>query len=492
MFKRAAAAVLCFAICLSYASAGLLCVSAAQSATATIETVSAKPGETVSLVFSISQVDRIGGVGFYLQYDGSVLECTDAVKEGLVSQMEMSSANFAPVGHPNEIWLTGMSLNGVSGSGSLMTVTFRVKENAVSGFSAVTFTDKRQELYESDGNTQVDITPVNGGVQIAADAGEDPTPATDSKTSTTADGQSVTTAVSPVVPSTVPQPAPTTDGGAIVVTDASGEAVTRPDGAVVTVQPEVTVTRPDGTVETGTDGQTLLVPGAALVLSSADINPGGTVTLTLTLSGVTDITNISIHLAYDTKSMAFMGGEFTGFVQQSMSMTKVVGSTPDQPAPEAGDEIIMTAANSTPVSGSGVIAELQFRIYSNTPSGSYAVTFSQPPQLLMSMAAQIPTEGVAGTVRVEGEAQGGFENSAGALPAWVYVIIGIAAIAAIAVIVSVIRKKSMLTQQTASSVTPNDGSAIGTAVPMTDISEDALPEEASDDLPDHSSDEKNE
>lgn len=487
LLKRTAAAALCLLLCLSAASAGLSVVSAAQAATVTVETVSAKPGETVSLALSISQVNQIGGAGFYIQYDADVLECTDAVKEGLLSQMEMSSANSAPVGHPGEIWLTGMSLNGVSGSGNLMTVTFRVKDDAASGFSAVTFTDKKQELYESDGNTAVDITQVSGGVQIVAGGAEDPTPTTEQQPTTPTQAPLTTTAASSVT-TVAPQPAPTVSGGAIVVTDVNGAAVTRENGATVTVQPEVTVTRPDGTVETQAGGEELRIPGAALVLSSEKTNPGGTVTMKLMLSEVTDITNISIHLAYDTKSMAFIGGEFTGFVRESMSMVSVVGSTPEQSAPAAGDEIILTAANSTPVGGSGVIAQLRFRVYSNTSAGAYAVTFSQSPQVLMQMAAQIPTEGIAGSVVVEGEAIGGFDNPSDGLSVWVYVLIGIVAAAAIVVIVLVIRKKASVPQKTAASAA--SGEALRedltppAADPMTDISEDELPDDASDDTPD--------
>ncbi len=424
-----AAVMLCAALMLCAFGAA---VSAEPNATVTVSTASAHPGDSVQVTLSISDVGPIGGLGFYLRYDDSVLECTDAAEQGFLPEMDMHTANKEVVNRPNEIWVTGLSLNGVSGNGVITVATFKVKENAPLGLAAIEFTERTQELYGLTTDEVYSLNTVNGGVQVVSAE----TPVENTTVLPPPATQAPTVAPAPT------EPPRTVPGGGVIVSDAHGSDVTFPDGSQVTVAPSQTLLRPDGAVETQENGDPLLVNGVAAVISSAQVSPGGTVTLTLSLTDVQQLAALDIRLAYESEAMKFMGGEFTGFVAESMKTNNIVSGTP-----QTGDEIWLTAANSDGVSGYGVIATLEFRVYSDTPQGQYAVGFSGESRLATGMASLIPCENIAGTVTVSGDPIPGFTRSGGGgfpTVAVVLMVIGAVIIAAVVVVIIVLRKKGII------------------------------------------------
>ncbi len=424
---RKIAAVLC-AMALLCCPALAAAVSAAGSATVTVGTVSAHAGDTVEVPLSISDVTAVGGLGFYLKYDGNVLECTGASAQGILNAMELHTANAKPVEHPNEIWVTGLALNGVTGDGVIATMTFKVKENAPQGVSAIQFTDKTQELYGISPDDVFSLTTVNGGVQVVsgdAPADNPPIP-TDAPSATQAP-----VTQSPASPTEPPRTSP--QGGGIVVTDASGQNVTRPDGGDVTLAPSQTLVDSNGAVETTPEGDQLLVNSVAVLLGSGTVQPGGTVTVPLSVTEVKQLAALSVRIRYDTEHMKFIGGQLKGFVAENMAMKDLVSDTQ-----EVGDKIWITAVDSEGVSGEGVIAELQFQVYSDTPAGTYTIDFDEPSQLLLRQATEIPSEDIAGEITVAGEAVGSFYRDKGGMPGWGIALIAVGAVLLVAVVVLVV------------------------------------------------------
>ena len=387
-------------------------VTAASSATLTVGTVAARPGDTVTVPLSVSQIDGIGAVGIYITYDTSMLECVSAETVGIMNDMDTNTANTAPVNRQGEVWLTGMCLAGISGSGDLMHVTFKVKESATDGFATVGFVaDKDQHLILADGSL-MDVTCTAGGVSIATAATV--TESTAAPTTAASDASAATTdAKAPSGNETV---TPTTDATAPTT------AVTRANGETVTVT-EMTVVDANGTPMTTPQGEPLKMQSVAVMISEVTAMPGEQVTVEVSLTAVSEMSMFGIDVSYDTETVTFVSGEMIGFVAEQMNTSNVMS--------EQEGVVVLSGADPTGVSGEGAIARLTFEVKRTAKAGKCRLALSPDPILVAKSSAQIPFTTYAGSITVGGEAS---SNTALFVGLGVFAAVGVATAVALVVI----------------------------------------------------------
>ncbi|MBQ9414339.1 MAG: hypothetical protein IJU16_04340 [Clostridia bacterium] len=434
--------VLCVLICLLLCLSGMA-VSAEGDAKVMISTASAKPGETVSIDLSIQCDQTFGALGFYLTYDAQALECVSAEEKGVLAKMGMSTVNTSPNGQTGEIWVTGMSLSDMQGDGPIATLTFRVKEDAATGWSQIAFSEREQEWYQASGNSTVAIpfSMTNGGINITTDGGQDtPTAVTTAEPNSDPEETQAPATVSSQSNATTPTSAPVTQAdGSIAVTNAAGQAVTMPDGSAATLAPVATLLGASGTAATQANGDVLEAAGVGVLVEGGTVQPGGKATVKLSLTEVPDLASFQVRLAYDATHLNYLSGKLVGFVADMPNAAIVTGTE------TVGNDILITAMNTSGVSGSGVIAELEFQVYSDTPAGTYAVTFAKGSELYTTEMGLYTATEIPGAIQVEGAIIPGFErvaeNGGGML--WLWLLIG--GLAIVGVIVGVImaaRKKN--------------------------------------------------
>lgn len=402
------------AICLMMT---MLCPTlAAPVATFTVGTVSAAPGETVTVPLSITAVSDISGIAAHLCYDTSVLECVSAQPRGMMLQMDMSDANPAPVNAPGEVWLSGMGINGVAGSGEIMVVTFKVKDTAPSGLSAITFSNSwKPELLGSDANvTELEYTLVTGGVNVTADAGDAP-----AKT---------TQPVATTAPTVSNDPVPATQVGEVTTapTTAAKGAPTLADGQTVPVTEETAVDV-RGDVVTHPNGEAVKYQTVAVMLNEVTVAPSGEATLTMSLSAVEGLTAMFVNVSYDTQALEYVGYTVEGFAKD-MNMVSAVQSK----------DGLVTLSGTDPlgVSGSGDIATLTFKAKSGAKSGEYRLAMASDTMLIAG-DVELPFKTYTGVITVSGETA--------SVDATYVVVAVVAAIAAAVVVVLIViarRKKA--------------------------------------------------
>lgn len=380
--------IVCALLCL-IGSVAALPVSAAGNAVVTAGTVTATVGDTVTVPVSISEVDDIGGIGLHIAYDAAALECVEATAQGIVAPMDMLTVNTEPVGSPNEIWLTGISLNGIKGSGDILHITFKVKADAANGLAKVGFTEKGQELVSSVTVTEMPISCVDGGVVISGGSDAPATTAaggsSDATTAAKTDAAQTTAAMTDAATTTVQndQQANENDDTSDVVIDL--EPLEKPTlGTAVDI---------DGAVITDAQGAPTMVQGAAIRIGKVTGTPGDVVTVAVDISEVSSLTAIGINVAYDTDMFKFESGEAKGILADGMAMTTVT---------EREDGIVsISAVHSTGVSGSGAVAYLHFRVKNSAKNGEHELSFATTP-VLMSDLMTLPVSLQKGAITVEG------------------------------------------------------------------------------------------
>ena len=402
-------------------------VAAVSSATLTVGTVAACPGDTVTVPLSVSQIDGIGAVGIYVTYDTSMLECISAEAVGIMNDMDTNTANTAPVNRQGEVWLTGMCLAGISGSGDLMHMTFKVKESATDGFATIGFVaEKDQQLILVDGSL-MGVTCTAGGVSIATEA-----TVTESTAAPTAAATDASTAATDTrVPSGNEAVTPPTDA------NTSTTAVTRANGETVTVT-EMTVVDANGTPMTTPQGEPLTMQSVAVMISEVTAVPGEQVTVEVALTAVSELSMFGIDVSYDTEMVTFVSGEMIGFVAENMNTSNVMS--------EQEGVVVLSGADPTGVSGEGAIARLTFEVKRTAKAGKCRLALSPDPILVAESSAQIPFVTYAGSITVGGAASSNIG---------LYVGLGIFAAAGVATAVAlvVIQRKKNAAPTTASAAT---------------------------------------
>ena len=388
---------------------------AAPVATFTVGTVDAAPGDTVTVPLSITQVSGIGAISAYLYYDTAVLECVDAKASGIMLDMDMCDANSAPIGKPGQVAVTGMSLNGVAGSGDILLVTFKVKANAPGGMSTIGFAgDWAPELLTADSSiTALEYALQDGGVNVKVSGGEAPA------TTTAKPVTAAPTAADPVTPSQ-------TDDATTAPTTADAVVPTLADGQTVAITEETAVDV-RGDVVTNPNGEAVKYKTVAVVLDEVTADPSGTATLTMSMSAVEGLTMMIVDVSFDTEAFEFVSFTAEGFAKD-MNMVNAV---------ENKQGIVTLSASDTDgVSGSGAVATLTFNVKSSAKGGEYRFAMKNETVLLAD-EVELPFNTYTGVVTVSGE-------TAKADPT--YVVVGIVVAIAAAVVVALVivskRKKA--------------------------------------------------
>ncbi len=427
------------AVCLL---AALACPTlAAPIATFAIGTVDAAPGQTVTVPLSITQVSGIGAISAYLYYDTAVLECVDAKASGIMLDMDMCDANPTPIGKPNQVAVTGMSLGGVAGSGDILLVTFKVKANAPAGLSTIGFApDWAPELLTADTSiTALEYTLKDGGVNVKAGGGEAPVATTTSlpaaaatATPTSADAPAQTNATTaateaPVVPTLA-------DGQTVALTeqtavDVRGEVVTQPNGEAVKYQT------------------------VAVMLDEVAADPSGTATLTMSMSAVENLTMMIVDVSFDTEAFEFAGFTTEGFAKE-MNMVNAVEAK--------NGTVTLTASDTEGVSGSGIVATLTFNVKSTAKGGEYRFAMKDET-VLIAGEVELPFDTYTGVVTVSGETKA-------VDPTYVVVGIVVAVAAAIVVVLTVVTKRKKAAAPAETTAQPEAQPETAEKSDLTDIS----------------------
>ncbi len=408
-YKQAAAWLLTLACLMLW----ILPVSAAPSATITVGTAAAAPGDTVTVTLSVSQVTEIGAVGIYLKYDTAVLECLSAEAVGIMNNMDTNTANTKPANRQGEVWLTGMCLAGISGEGELMTMTFKVKDDAPEGLSTIGFVDDKPNQLILLDTSLVTATNVTGGVAVTSKAA---TPDTTTPTTAATTAQAVTTAQG-ATPGTT-----TAQGG--VTTPTTNAPITRPGGETVTVS-QVTVVGADGTVVTTPQGDPVMMQSTAVMVDKVSAMPGDRVTVDVALTAVSNVTVMGIDVSYDAQALSFVGGEMIGFAAAEMNAANVMG---DQEG-----VIVISGTDPIGVSGEGAVARLTFEVKRSVKAGEYRLELSPAPIFMTKDAMQVPVVTYAGAVQVEAD---------GASGGWVLAVVGaVAAAGALATVLVILSRR---------------------------------------------------
>ncbi len=409
-----------------------VCPVSAATATLTVGTVAAKPGDTVTVPLSVSQIDGIGAVGIYLTYDMAVLECVSAEVVGIMNDMDTTTANTTPVNRTGEVWLTGMCLAGISGSGDLMHVTFKVKENTNANFANIGFVqDKDQHLIYVDGSL-MDVTCNAGGVSIATQASEVETTVAPMTTTQNPNVPTQATTGAVVTPPTGVNNGDATTPNA-TPTDLPA-TVTRANGETVAVT-EMTVVDANGAPVTTPQGEPVTMRSVAVMVSEVEALPGEQVTVDVALTAVSGLTMFGIDVAYDTEMVTFVSGEMTGFVAEQMNTANVMS--------EQEGVVVLSGADPAGVSGDGVIARLTFEVNRTAKGGKCRLALSPEPMLLSNTSVQIPFTTYAGSITVP---ESGSSNTGLFIGIGIFVVVGVATAVAL-----VMMQKKKAASQTAES-----------------------------------------
>lgn len=145
--SRRAAALLCAAALL----VNLISTAWAASAFLRVGSASAAPGETRSVYVSGSNLEALAGVQGIVSYDDTALELTGAAMVGAFSALGTVNTETA-----GQVSFNGASLDGISGSQSILRLDFRVRPDAAAGEYLLDI------LIENAYNTGLATVPLSG------------------------------------------------------------------------------------------------------------------------------------------------------------------------------------------------------------------------------------------------------------------------------------------------------------------------------------------
>ena len=129
-----------------------------------VDTVTATAGDTVTVAVRLQNNPGFGGMAYDVTYDNTVLELVSYALDLGGGICTDSGADT----YPNRINFQYAGTANVTGDGVLVTLTFKVKDTAASGFTAIRVVPTDGTVFGYDGRAEVDfdLTPVNGGIEI--------------------------------------------------------------------------------------------------------------------------------------------------------------------------------------------------------------------------------------------------------------------------------------------------------------------------------------
>ncbi len=379
-------------------------VAAAPTVTVTVGTVTARPGDTVTVPVTFSAVEELVGIELHIGFDDTVLEYVDGTVEGMALAMDMSTVTKAATA-PNEVWLSGMTLEEVAGEGLAYTMTFRVKEEAPEGMTPLRFTAHRHMLLAGLEMTELPLELKDGGVEVRR--AESPAPS-NAPESTAPSGTT----------------APDTQGMQIVL-DEQGQPITRNDGQTVTLSPPNTVVDLLGGVVTDAAGEAVTLPNVAVMVDQVTGDPNEDVAVSVSLSPIADMSSLEITVTYDPSALTFKGGDGVGFAGEHLRIRET----------EAGS-VVMQADHTAGMSGDGDIAILRFAINDTARAATYRLGLNPPPRVMVGQAL-LGVQSFAGEIRVLSDGA----NAGGTAPDLWMIAAAVAAVVLVVAVVLVLRRR---------------------------------------------------
>ncbi len=189
-----------------------------------ISSAAAKPGDSVDLTVSVSGNPGITSIDFSVQYDSAQFELT-AKQNGKLLGGTINSQTLDKVPYYCG-WINSLQKTNCTEDGVLITLTFKVKDGAINGKQAVSFTESTVTGYDADIKSKT-FAADSGYIEVSG--GKDASK-TDSKTDTSAGGSDSQTggstgggaAVTPAAPTT--PTTPTEQAGEVKPSEDAGTA----------------------------------------------------------------------------------------------------------------------------------------------------------------------------------------------------------------------------------------------------------------------------
>ena len=129
-----------------------------------VDSIQAVAGDTVTVTLSLVNSPSFGGMAYDVYFDTDILE--------LVSyELDLGSTICTDSGmdtYSGRVNFQYASTDNITGDGTLVTFTFKVKEDAPTGFTAITVVPEDGTSFYYDGRKEVDFTlaAANGGIEI--------------------------------------------------------------------------------------------------------------------------------------------------------------------------------------------------------------------------------------------------------------------------------------------------------------------------------------
>ena len=149
-----------------FTAAATMNVFAADEPAIVVNNVSGKPGDTVDVVVSLENNPGIIGAIIYIGYDSNVLELTAKPTPG-DDYSDMSFSKYLTENPYNMLWDGSLDGNNTA-NGTFATLTFKIKDTAPVGTTAITVTYEDGTIYDEDW-VDVNFAKVNGSVTVEAE-----------------------------------------------------------------------------------------------------------------------------------------------------------------------------------------------------------------------------------------------------------------------------------------------------------------------------------
>ena len=130
-----------------------------------VGTAAANPGDTVQIPIRLEASTGLVAARLKISYDSNTMALV-AVSDGGILGEHVFGADLASNPYI-VVWENGLAASNYTGTGTLVTLTFRVKDNAPEGSYPVSVTYDSEEVYNKD-LENVELSVVNGSVQVEA------------------------------------------------------------------------------------------------------------------------------------------------------------------------------------------------------------------------------------------------------------------------------------------------------------------------------------
>jgi len=121
-------------------------------------------GDTVTVTVDLKNNPGFGGMAYNVYYDSSVLELI-SYELGIGAAICVDSGIDGYVGRVNFQY---GGITNVTGDGILVTITFKIKENAKEGFTAITVVPEKGSSFRYEGRNEIDfdLVGIDGGITV--------------------------------------------------------------------------------------------------------------------------------------------------------------------------------------------------------------------------------------------------------------------------------------------------------------------------------------